>query len=189
MKPTFAFRRSRQQDRAGSTGLPSPLSSRIGALATGRKAHEQDRHRRQGNRRPGRVHASPGVRGGGGGSSAVLLPRAAVDRGQLSDVPGRSEGRPAQADGLLRDGGEDLRPGPNGEPPVVETNSPMARKARQGRWSSCSSTIRSIARSATRAASAICRIRRWPTAPKLALSREQARRSKTNISGRSSRRR
>ena len=26
----------------------------------------------------------------------------------------------------------DLRPGPNGEPPVVETNSPMARKARQG---------------------------------------------------------
>ena len=27
---------------------------------------------------------------------------------------------------------KDLRPGPNGEPPVVETNSPMARKARQG---------------------------------------------------------
>jgi NADH-quinone oxidoreductase subunit G len=26
----------------------------------------------------------------------------------------------------------DLRPGPNGEPPVVETNSPMVRKARQG---------------------------------------------------------
>jgi NADH-quinone oxidoreductase subunit G len=26
---------------------------------------------------------------------------------------------------------KDLRPGPNGEPPVVETNSPMARKARQ----------------------------------------------------------
>jgi NADH-quinone oxidoreductase subunit G len=26
----------------------------------------------------------------------------------------------------------DLRPGPNGEPPVVETNSPMARKARHG---------------------------------------------------------
>ncbi len=26
----------------------------------------------------------------------------------------------------------DLRPGPNGEPPVVETNSPMARKARAG---------------------------------------------------------
>ena len=26
----------------------------------------------------------------------------------------------------------DLRPGPNGEPPVVETNSPMARKARKG---------------------------------------------------------
>jgi NADH-quinone oxidoreductase subunit G len=26
----------------------------------------------------------------------------------------------------------DLRPGPKGEPPVVETNSPMARKARQG---------------------------------------------------------
>ena len=26
----------------------------------------------------------------------------------------------------------DLRPGPNGEPPVVLTNSPMARKARQG---------------------------------------------------------
>ena len=28
---------------------------------------------------------------------------------------------------------KDLRPGPNGEPPVVETNSPMARKARHGR--------------------------------------------------------
>jgi NADH-quinone oxidoreductase subunit G len=27
---------------------------------------------------------------------------------------------------------KDLRPGPNGEPPVVMTNSPMARKARQG---------------------------------------------------------
>jgi NADH-quinone oxidoreductase subunit G len=27
---------------------------------------------------------------------------------------------------------KDLRPGPNGEPPVVETNSPMARKGRQG---------------------------------------------------------
>ena len=27
---------------------------------------------------------------------------------------------------------KDLRPGPNGEPPVVLTNSPMARKARQG---------------------------------------------------------
>ena len=27
---------------------------------------------------------------------------------------------------------KDLRPGPKGEPPVVETNSPMARKARQG---------------------------------------------------------
>ncbi|MGO4871272.1 MAG: 2Fe-2S iron-sulfur cluster-binding protein, partial [Roseiarcus sp.] len=26
----------------------------------------------------------------------------------------------------------DLRPGPNGEPPVVETNSPMVRKARKG---------------------------------------------------------
>src|ERR1700749_4343947 len=28
---------------------------------------------------------------------------------------------------------KDLRPGPNGEPPVVLTNSPMARKARKGR--------------------------------------------------------
>ncbi len=27
---------------------------------------------------------------------------------------------------------KDLRPGPNGEPPVISTNSPMARKARQG---------------------------------------------------------
>ena len=27
---------------------------------------------------------------------------------------------------------KDLRPGPNGEPPVVFTNSPMARKARKG---------------------------------------------------------
>ena len=29
-------------------------------------------------------------------------------------------------------GVKDLRPGPNGEPPVVFTNSPMARKARKG---------------------------------------------------------
>ena len=48
----------------------------------------------------------------GAEDSALLLPRAAVDRRQLPDVPRRSEGRPAQADGVLRHGGERSAPRP-----------------------------------------------------------------------------
>ena len=81
---------------------------------------------------PAGIHAAPGVRGGGRRGSALLLPRAAVGRRQLPHVPGRGEGRAAQADGVLRHAVKDLRPGPKGEPPVVDTNSPMARKAREG---------------------------------------------------------
>ena len=87
-------------------GLPSPICSPIGRPATGREAHEQDHHRRQGNRRSGRIHASAGLRSRRRGNPALLLPRAAVDRRQLPHVPGRSEGRPAEADRLLRHGGE-----------------------------------------------------------------------------------
>jgi NADH-quinone oxidoreductase subunit G len=50
----------------------------------------------------------------------------------LPHVPGRGEGRTAQADRLLRHGRRDLRPGPNGEPPEVFTNTPMVKKAREG---------------------------------------------------------
>ena len=78
----------------------------------GEKAHEQDHHRRQGNRRSGRIHAAPGLRSRRRGNAALLLPRAAVDRRQLPDVPGRGEGRPAEADRLLRHGGEGPAPGP-----------------------------------------------------------------------------
>ncbi len=38
------------------------------------------------------------------------------------------KGRAAQAAGLLRDGARDLRPGPNGEPPEMFTNSPMVKE-------------------------------------------------------------
>ena len=65
----------------------------------------QDHHRRQGDRRSAGIHAAAGLRGGGRRSAALLLPRAPVDRRQLPHVPGRGEGRAAEADRLLRDGG------------------------------------------------------------------------------------
>ena len=46
------------------------------------------------------------MRDGGRRSAALLLPRAPVGRRQLPHVPGRSEGRPAQAYRLLRHGGQ-----------------------------------------------------------------------------------
>ncbi len=50
------------------------------------------------------LHAAPGLRGGGRGDSALLLPRAAVGRRQLPHVPRRGAGR-AEADRLVRHGG------------------------------------------------------------------------------------
>ena len=44
------------------------------------------------------------ARGGGRRDPALLLPRAAVDRRQLPHVPGRGEGRAAEAAGQLRHG-------------------------------------------------------------------------------------
>ena len=63
---------------------------------------------------PAGIHAAAGVRGGRRRSAALLLPRAPVDRRQLPHVPGRGEGRPAEADRLLRDGGQGSAPRPEG---------------------------------------------------------------------------
>ena len=60
---------------------------------------------------PGPLYHPAGLRGGGGGDSALLLPRAPVDRGQLPHVPGRGRGRSAQARRLLRHGREGSAPG------------------------------------------------------------------------------
>ena len=46
----------------------------------------------------------------------------------------------------------------------IFTKTPMVKKAREGVMSSCSSTTRWTARSATRAASATCRTRPWAMA-------------------------
>ena len=71
--------------------------------------HDQAHRRRQRDRRPAGVHAAAGLRGRGRGNSALLLPRAAVDRRQLPHVPGRG-GRLAEAGGVLRLGVRDCRP-------------------------------------------------------------------------------
>jgi NADH-quinone oxidoreductase subunit G len=63
---------------------------------------------------------------------ALLLPRTVVDRGQLPDVPCRGGGRPAETGGLLRDAGPRPAARPRRQPPVVKTNSPMVKKAREG---------------------------------------------------------
>ena len=55
----------------------------------------------------------------------------------------------------------DLRPGPEGQPPVVKTNSPMVKKAREGVMEFLLINHPLDARSAIRAASVICRIRPW----------------------------
>ena len=62
---------------------------------------------------PAGIHAAAGVRGRGRRNSALLLPRAAVDRRQLPDVPRRGEGRP-EAGGKLRLGRARLPSGPEG---------------------------------------------------------------------------
>ena len=60
---------------------------------------------------------------------------------------------------------KDLRPGPNGEAPLVKTKTPDGEEgARGGDGVPARSTTRWTARSAIRAASATCRIRRWPMA-------------------------
>ena len=65
------------------------------------KTHDQTHHRWQRDRCTRGIHAAAGVRGRRRRNSALLLPRAAVDRRQLPDVPGRGEGRP-EAGGELR---------------------------------------------------------------------------------------
>ena len=92
----------RRDDRRDCRHGPARL---LAGRPRGGTAHEQDHHRRQGARRSGRIHAAPGLRGGRRRSAALLLPRAAVDRRQLPHVPRRGEGRPAEADRVLRDGG------------------------------------------------------------------------------------
>jgi NADH-quinone oxidoreductase subunit G len=80
---------------------------------------------------PPEIHAVTGVRGGRRGDSALLLPRAAVDRRQLPHVPDRG-GAAAEAAGLLRHG----RARPDAEQGRLAegdlTKSPMVKKAREG---------------------------------------------------------
>ena len=58
------------------------------------RGNDQTHRRWQRDRCSRGIHAAAGVRGRGRRNSALLLPRAAVDRRQLPDVPGRGEGRP-----------------------------------------------------------------------------------------------
>jgi hypothetical protein len=72
-----------------------------------------------------RRHAA-GLRGGGRGDSALLLPRAAVDRRQLPHVPGRGEGR-AEAGRVLRLGVRDA-PRPERRAAGLHPDTPLVRR-------------------------------------------------------------
>ena len=82
-------------DRAAHRRISPAVRIRDRAIAGGGgvDAMTQDHRRRHRGRRSAGVHAAAGVRGGGRRDSALLLPRAAVDRRQLPHVPGRGEGR------------------------------------------------------------------------------------------------
>ena len=91
--------------------VPPPAApAATAAVATERRVHAQG----QGQRRRGRVRErhdrAAGGRAGRRGDSALLLPRAALDRRQLPHVPGRGEAGAAEAAGLLRAAGR-RRPG------------------------------------------------------------------------------
>ena len=112
--------RSGRQHRLASLGHPSSVmlcmtpSPARGEGGVWDLRHEQDHHRRQGARPSAGIYAAAGLRGGGRRDSALLLSRAPVDRRQLPDVPRRGEGRAAEADRLLRDGGARSAPRPEG---------------------------------------------------------------------------
>ncbi len=112
--------RTRRQEHRGS------------ARAGGR--HERRRHRQRGGRRPAAEGAQgrddhPAHRRSGRLRAALLLPREALDRGQLPHVPGRGrEG--AEADAGLRDA---RGRGHEGLHPLAARASPRRRR----RWSSC----------------------------------------------------
>jgi hypothetical protein len=65
-------------------------------------------------------------------SRASAITKRLFDRRQLPHVPRRSEGRPPKPAASCAMGVRDLRPGPNGEPPEIFTNTPMVKKAREG---------------------------------------------------------
>ena len=69
------------------------------------RRHDQDHCRRKRDRRPAGVYAAPGLRGCGCGDSALLLPRASVDRRQLPHVSHRGCRHP-EAAGVVRHGRE-----------------------------------------------------------------------------------
>jgi NADH-quinone oxidoreductase subunit G len=80
-------------------------------------------------------------------------------------------------------GVRDCRPGPNGEPPVVNTRTPMVKKAREG--------VMEFLLINHPLDCPICdqggRIRRWPTASIPAVTPRTSARSRTSISARWSR--
>ena len=93
----------------------------------------KDHCRRQRDRRSAGVHAAPGLRSRGRGNSALLLPRAAVDRRQLPHVPDRGAAASPKpqascAMGVQRSAAEQRRLAESSQSP----RSPMVKKAREG---------------------------------------------------------
>ncbi len=83
--------RNRQLRPADAGAHPKGRGCR-GRVQEGLAFDGEDHHRRHRGRRPAGVHAAAGGGSGGRRDSALLLPRAAVDRRQLPDVPRRAEG-------------------------------------------------------------------------------------------------
>ena len=75
--------------------------------------------------------AAAGVRAGRRRDSALLLPRAAVDRRQLPHVPRRGAGR-AEADRVVRDGRHRPAAQQGRIAQEISTKSPLVKKAREG---------------------------------------------------------
>ena len=168
-----------------TAAAPSSTARRGGGMSAFRRhAASRDAVRRRQHRSQRRAAArpqGPDDHAGHGRAerlhAALLLPRQADRRGQLPHVPGRS-GEGAEADAGLRHAGDRRHEGLHADRPR-----PSPRSARP--WNSCSSIIRSIARSATRAASASCRIWPWASAATSRASTSASAWSRTRTSGRS----
>ena len=173
---------------AGTGCLPRNCGRPRSAYLKASAQHDQSHYRRQRNRRCAGDDAPAGMRSRGRGNPALLFPRPAVDCRQLPHVPDRSERRAAEAGGVLRAECSRSAPWPQRRTAGdVHAHADGEEGARRRDGIPADQPSRSIARSATRAASAICRIRRWPTASTPAASRRTSARSKTSTSARWSR--
>ena len=126
-------RMARANMRSVGSNFPAHNSGR--RRARERRAstrHDQDHCRRQRDRRPAGVHAAPGLRGRGRGNSALLLPRASVDRRQLPHVPRSRSSASRSRRRSCAMGVKDLPPNKDGSPKILNTKTPMVKKAREG---------------------------------------------------------